>query len=148
MIVLQVAGFSDSGKTTVCRMLADVATRQGHVVGYIKHHDGPIERDGSGTDLLRQAGATHRWLTGSDGSIQLGCPADLEVLISAAKAAGCGFVLVEGFKSQRGAKCWLRRHADDATPASVPDVGLDMLGAEAMSLGAEELMCRMPWRDV
>ncbi len=148
MIVAHIAGFSDAGKTTVCLRLAAEARRRGHVVGYIKHHHGPLDRPGSGTDRLREAGVGQRWLVGSDGSLHLGGTDDLDSLIGAAKAAGCNFLLVEGFKTQGGAKCWLRRHADDVPPKDVSDVRLDMEGAEALRLGAGELWRRMPLRDV
>lgn len=147
MIVVQITGFSDSGKSTVCRRLAAEARRQGHVVGYIKHHDGPLERQGSDTQLASAAGAEHRWLAGSDGSCRLGAPDDLEGLLAAAKAAGCSLVLVEGFKSLDGAKCWLRRHPDDGPPPGVTGVVLDMASAEALHLDAGELMRRMPTRE-
>ncbi len=148
MIVVHVAGYSDSGKTTVCRRLAAEARRRGHVVGYIKHHDGALERPGSGTDHLREAGASHRWLVASDGSMHLGAPDDLGDLIASAKAAGCSFLLVEGFKTYGGAKCWLRRQLDDAPPPGVEDVIVDMETVEALRLGAEELIERVPAREV
>ena len=145
---MQVAGFSQSGKTTVCSALAAEARRRGEIVGYVKHHDGPLERQDSDTDLVGRQGAELRWLAGSDGTSRLGRPQGLPELASAAKAAGCTFLLVEGFKSEPGAKCWLRRHAADAPPPEVCDVALDMMGAEALALGPAELMRRMPVREV
>lgn len=145
---MQIAGFSDSGKTTVCRELAAEARRQGHLVGYIKHHEGPLERQGSDTGLLGAMGAGHRWLAGSDGSCHLGAPDDLISLLAAAETAGCTLVIVEGFKSQGGVKCWLRRHPQDEPPPSVADVTLDIESAEALHLGAQELLRRMPSRGI
>ena len=145
---MQVTGFSAAGKTTVCSALAAEARRRGEVVGYVKHHDGPLERQDSDTDLVGRQGAELRWLAGSDGTSRLGRPQGLDDLASAAQAAGCTFLLVEGFKGEKGAKCWLRRHAADAPPKGVSDVALDMLGAEALALGPQELLRRMPMREV
>ncbi len=148
MIVVQITGFSDSGKSTVCRRLVAEARSEGHVVGYIKHHDGPLERQGSDTQLASDAGAGHRWLAGSDGSCRLGAPDDLAGLLAAAKAAGCSLVLVEGFKSQEGAKCWLRRHPADDPPPGVTGVALAAGRDELLGLPAGELLRRMPMREV
>ena len=148
MIVVQIAGFSDSGKTTVCRRLAAQARREGHLVGYIKHHDGPLERPASDTGSVGASGANLRWLAGSDGSCRLGRPDSLDDLIADARAAGCTFVLVEGFKGAEGAKCWLRRHPDDQPPPGVGNILLDIESAEALALDAQDLLRRMPRREV
>ena len=145
---MQIAGYSDSGKTTVSELLVAQARGEGHVVGYIKHHDGLLERPGSDTDLAGRAGAAQRWLAGSDGSCRIGPPDELGDLLVAAREAGCSFVVVEGFKGSPGAKCWLRRSPDDHPPQGVSEIALDMESAEALALGAEELLRRMPRREI
>ena len=144
---MQIAGFSGCGKTTLAERVVAEARAAGHLVGYIKHHHGPLERPGSDTDLAGRAGAVQRWLAGSDGTCRLDSPDSLAALLAAARSGGCTFVVVEGFKGSPGAKCWLRRDADDAPPREVAGVQLDMLGLEALALGPAEVMRRLPRRE-
>ena len=146
MIVVQVSGYSGSGKTRLCARLAALAAARGHHVGYIKSHHGAVDRQGSDTAQLGAAGAARRWLLGLDGLLALGAPPDLRELLRQARADGCTLVLVEGFKTSPGVKCWLRRTPEDAPPPDVADVALDLRPGEAQALGDDALWARLPWR--
>ena len=145
MIVVQVAGYSSSGKTEVCLRLAECATAEGPV-GYVKSHHGELERPFSDTGRMG-AHASLRLLAGSDGTLRLGGRPTLEELVAEARSAGCAVVLVEGFKFAEGPKTWLRRDAQDVPPQGVTGVALDMLGAQAISLEAQVLWRIVPRRE-
>lgn len=145
MIVVQVAGYSSSGKTEVCLRLAECAAAEGRV-GYVKSHHAELEKPSSDTGRMA-AHASLRLLAGSDGTLRLGASPTLEELVAEARSAGCAVVLVEGFKFSDGPKTWLRRDAQDAPPHGVSGVALDMLGAKALSLEAQELWRIVPRRD-
>lgn len=145
MIVVQVCGYSGSGKTTVCRALAEALRAEGHRVAYVKHHHGQLERLGSDTAALSQAPL--RLLAGSDGLLRLGEPPSLRDLLAAAAAAGMTVSLVEGFKNEPGGKIWLRRHDGDDPPVGVADVQIDLLGARAAALEPEALWRIAPQRE-
>ena len=148
MIVVHLAGFSDSGKTTLARRIVRAAAAEGHLVAYVKHHHGRLEQGGSDTDLALGAGAALCVLAGTDGTLWLDRPHGLAELLAAAKAQGCTLAVVEGFKGAPGPKCWLRRSSEDAPPPEVADVALDLTPDEAQGLEDTEILRRLPAYEV
>jgi molybdopterin-guanine dinucleotide biosynthesis protein MobB len=146
VIVVQIAGFSESGKTEIALRIAGHAASIGPLA-YVKSHHAQLER--AGTNTARMADyASLRLLAGSDGTLRLGAREPLAQLLSEAKEVGCAVAIVEGFKRSAGAKAWLRRDAADAPPGDVPDVELDLLGSDALSMSPDALWGMLPRRTV
>ncbi len=146
MIVVQIAGFSRSGKTEVSLRIAAAAAELGRLA-YVKSHHAQLEREGSNTSRMADYAAL-RLLAGSDGTLRLGTREDLTLLLRQAKDAGCAVAIVEGFKRSTGAKTWLRRDPADAPPPDVVDVALDLLGAHALALAPGDLWRLLPRREI
>lgn len=147
MIVVHVTGYSGSGKTSVCRLLAASRELQGRKVAFLKHHHGPLDRPESDTASLAAAGVPIRMLAGGDGVLRLGALPTLSDLLQSAADEGVDLALVEGFKKERGAKVWLRRTKDDTPPDGVQDVDLDIMGTVALALSPEEMWRMAPRRE-
>jgi len=148
VIVVHLAGFADSGKTTLACRVLQAAAAEGHRVAYIKHHHDRLERPGSDTDRAHAAGATLCVLAGTDGTLWLDRPHALAEILVAAKAHGSTLAIVEGFKGAPGPKCWLRRSSEDAPPPEVADVALDLTPDEAQGLEDTEILRRLPAYEV
>lgn len=121
--VIGIAGWKNSGKTTLTERLVAELCARGWRVSTVKHahHDADIDREGADSFRHRQAGAGevilatgHRWalmheLRGED-------PPSLEALL--ARLSPCDLVIVEGFKQEGHPKIETRRReAAKRTPA-------------------------------
>ena len=120
--VIGVAGWKNSGKTTLTERLVAELTRRGRTVSTVKraHHDADIDREGTDSFRHRQAGAGEvmlvtgrRWalmheLRGED-------EPPLEDLL--ARLSPCDIVIVEGYKGGSHPKIEARRlAAKDRSP--------------------------------
>jgi molybdopterin-guanine dinucleotide biosynthesis protein B len=102
-----IAGYSNSGKTTVVERLVRTLTKRGHRVAAIKHAAHGYSADPPGKDSWRvlQAGADQMVLVGPDTyTIRRRCqrPPALQELIR--EIQNVDLILVEGFKSEPGPK--------------------------------------------
>ena len=114
--IIGVAGWKNSGKTTLVERLVAELSRRGHAVSTIKHahHDADVDREGTDSFRHRSAGAREvllatgrRWalmheLRGSD-------EPSLDDLL--AHLSPCDFVIVEGYKGGSHPKIEVRRLA-------------------------------------
>ncbi|WP_052455651.1 molybdopterin-guanine dinucleotide biosynthesis protein B [Bhargavaea cecembensis] len=117
--VLQVAGFKNSGKTTLVRELIAEARLMGLRAAAVKHHGhgGPPEMPPPDTDSMQffSGGAVASAVSGG-GVVQLHLETDEDgpgPLIRLAAAAGPDIVLVEGFKDADLEKIVIARSAED-----------------------------------
>ena len=93
-----IAGWSDSGKTTLIERLIPLLTVRGLRVGVVKHTHHALEMDkpGSDTDRYRSAGASAVALAAPDGTGVLDArPARLTEALAALH--NVDLILVEGF---------------------------------------------------
>lgn len=114
--VIGIAGWKNSGKTTLTERLVAELTARGHRVSTVKHahHDADVDREGTDSFRHRAAGAAEvllvtprRWalmheMAGAD-------EPPLEELI--ARLSPCDLVLVEGYKTGGHPKIEVRRLA-------------------------------------
>lgn len=120
--VIGVAGWKNSGKTTLTERLVAELTARGRSVSTVKraHHDADVDREGTDSFRHRQAGA---------GEVMLATPRrwalmhelrgkeepSLEALLD--RLSPCDIVLVEGFKTGGHPKIEVRRlQARDRSP--------------------------------
>lgn len=139
--VIGIAGWKNSGKTTLTERLVSELVARGRTVSTIKHahHAADVDHEGTDSHRHRQAGAgevllvtPRRWalmheLRGDD-------EPTLEQMI--ARLSPCDIVLVEGYKSGGHAKIEVRRReARDIAPfpasANVIAIATDHLVDEA-----------------
>ncbi|WP_035300814.1 molybdopterin-guanine dinucleotide biosynthesis protein B [Brevibacillus thermoruber] len=103
-MVLQVVGYSDSGKTTLLTRLIPLLEQTGLRVGVIKHdggHDFEWDRPGKDTWRYREAGASLVAIASRTKTAMLELnPVPLPVLVERMADAGADLVLVEGFKRE------------------------------------------------
>lgn len=101
--VIGVAGFKNSGKTTLVERLVTELTRRGHRISTVKHahHSFDIDHEGRDSFRHRKAGASevavvsrHRWAIIHE-SREDAEPCLEEIL---AKLAPCDLVIIEGYK--------------------------------------------------
>lgn len=101
--VIGVAGFKNSGKTTLVEKLVVELTRRGHRISTVKHahHSFDIDHEGRDSFRHRKAGAgevavvsRHRWAIIHESREETE-PTLEEIL---AKLARCDLVIVEGYK--------------------------------------------------
>lgn len=101
--VIGVAGFKNSGKTTLVEKLVIELTRRGYRISTVKHahHSFDIDHEGRDSFRHRKAGATevavvsrHRWAI----IHELRGAAELPLEEILAKLAPCDLVIVEGYK--------------------------------------------------
>lgn len=128
--IFGIAGWKNSGKTTLTERLVAEFRRRGKRVATVKHahHDFDIDREGTDSFRHRAAGAGEvaivsgqRWalMHELDGAAE---PTLDDVI---AKLAPCDIVLVEGYKKEAHAKVEVRRlGARETTPLadSIPNV--------------------------
>ena len=96
-----IAGWSDSGKTTLIERLIPLLTARGLRVGVVKHTHHALEMDkpGSDTDRYRSAGASAMALAAPDGTGVLDArPARLTEALAALH--NVDLILVEGFDQE------------------------------------------------
>ena len=105
MKVFGIAGYSDSGKTTLLEKLIPQFTARGLKVSVIKHahHGFDIDRPGKDSYRHREAGASEVLLSCNDRWALMherrdGSDVTLDELL--ARLAPCDLVLVEGFKQE------------------------------------------------
>ncbi len=128
MKVIGIAGWKNSGKTTLAERLVAEFVRRGLRVGAVKHahHDFDTDREGTDSWRHRKAGAA-RVAVVSDRRVatieELGDrpePALHEILSG---FAGFDLVVVEGYKREAHAKIETRRReARDTGPLGAPNV--------------------------
>lgn len=107
MRVLAISGFSNSGKTTLCRRLVSELQSCGLKVVYLKHHhaDLPPDKAGSDTSLMCESGAQGTVLVGRNGIVIRGLSEGSEeqvkrrLLLLGQLFADCDLLLVEGYKN-------------------------------------------------
>ncbi|WP_274649164.1 molybdopterin-guanine dinucleotide biosynthesis protein B [Paenibacillus humicola] len=118
-VVLQIAGYKNSGKTTLIAALVRLLKQSGLTVGTVKHdaHDFAIDTPGTDTWRHREAGADITAISSSRSSaIMRGAPESLDGLL--AHMRGVDVVLVEGFKLEPYPKLVLIRRPEDAALAN------------------------------
>jgi molybdopterin-guanine dinucleotide biosynthesis adapter protein len=117
--VIGIAGWKNSGKTTLVERLVAEFTHRGLRVATIKHAHHSFEIDGASTDSARhrRAGAAQvaivsakRWAL----IAELGDTAEPPLADIIAKLAPCDLIIVEGYKSEPITKIEVR-HAASAT---------------------------------
>ncbi|KKO52300.1 hypothetical protein XI25_22195 [Paenibacillus sp. DMB20] len=118
MIILQVTGFKNCGKTTVIEKWTRLLQARQLQVAVIKHHGhgGPLSMPSPETDSMRllAAGAVNSMAVG-DGMVQMhmrGEPA-LEELVMLAGLAKPDVVLIEGYKDATYPKAVLVRTKEE-----------------------------------
>lgn len=114
--VLQLVGYSDSGKTTLLAKLIAHFAESGIRVGVIKHDGGhDFEWDqGKDTWRYREAGASLVAISSQTKTvIHEQRPTPLPELVERLTQAGAELILVEGFKREGYPKLVLLRKAED-----------------------------------
>lgn len=121
-VVMGIAGWKNSGKTTLVERLVAELSRRGHVVATIKHthHDFEIDHEGADSFRHRAAGAREtaivshrRWAV----MHELRGEAEPTLDQVLARLSPCDFVLVEGYKREAHPKIECRRRgAGDHVP--------------------------------
>lgn len=121
--VLQIVGYSNSGKTTLLTKLIPLLEGAGIRVGVIKHdggHDFEWDQPGKDTWRYREAGASLVAITSkTKTAIVEQKPQELSVLIQRLADAGAELVLVEGFKREDYPKLVLLRKPEDQELISI-----------------------------
>lgn len=119
--IIQVAGFSNSGKTTLVAKLVSLASTNGLRVGTIKHHGhgGELTSLDEGKDSWkhRQAGA-YASTTVSKGMLQLQVCQDHawelnELLTLYQNITSFDVIIIEGFKASSYPKIVMIKHEED-----------------------------------
>lgn len=139
--VIGVAGFKNSGKTTLIEKLVAELVKRGHRVSTIKHahHAFDIDHEGRDSFRHRNAGATevavvsrHRW------AIMHELRGDTEPSLEAilAKLAPCDLVIVEGYKRDTHDKIEVRNLALDHPPLAGDDPTVVAIAANGEVAGA------------
>ncbi|MFD1395233.1 molybdopterin-guanine dinucleotide biosynthesis protein B [Kroppenstedtia eburnea] len=97
--VVQIVGYSDTGKTTLITCLIRQLTREGWQVGAVKRHAGELEMDQRGKDSWhhREAGADRVAITAANQTALI-IPRSLGLAELLPLFRGLDLVLVEGFK--------------------------------------------------
>jgi molybdopterin-guanine dinucleotide biosynthesis adapter protein len=115
-MVMQLVGYSNSGKTTLLTKLIPLLEQTGLRVGVVKHdgsHEFEIDQEGKDTWRYREAGASFVAITSqTKTAIIEQRPLSLAVLIERMTLAGADIVLVEGFKWEHYPKLVLIRKSE------------------------------------
>ncbi|GBF35199.1 molybdopterin-guanine dinucleotide biosynthesis protein MobB [Desulfocucumis palustris] len=128
-----IAGYSNSGKTTVVERLVKALKNRGYSVAAIKHAAHGYSVDPLGKDSWRvfRAGADQMILAGPDSyTVHHGCrrPPALQELLR--EIRDVDIILVEGFKSEPGPKIELYRN-NHSTRRLPPDSNVIALVTDA-----------------
>ncbi len=134
--VFGVAGWKNSGKTTMTeRLVAELAGR-GWRIATVKHahHDADVDHEGTDSFRHRQAGAREVALvTGRRWALmhELGDEPEPSLAEILERLSPCDLVLVEGYKREAHAKIELRRHgAKQETPLAPGDPSIVAIAAD------------------
>lgn len=115
-LVMQVVGYSNTGKTTLLARLIPLLEQAGKRVGVIKHdggHDFEVDQPGKDTWRYREAGASLVAITSQTKTAWIEQrPLPLATLIERMGQAGADLVLVEGFKREDYPKLLLIRETE------------------------------------
>lgn len=130
--VIGIAGWKNSGKTTLAVGLIAELARRGWRVSSIKraHHDADVDREGTDSYRHRQAGAGEVVLTtGRRWALMHELRSDEEASLDEllARLSPCDVVIVEGFKHGEHPKIEVRRreaHEHTPLPASANVVAI------------------------
>ncbi|WP_164472617.1 molybdopterin-guanine dinucleotide biosynthesis protein B [Cohnella candidum] len=125
MIVLQVVGYKNAGKTTLASELVRLFASAGLIVGTLKRdaHDADPEPEGADTRRHREAGARFTALSSDSRTMWVReKPASLDELLAGMEAEGVDAVIVEGFKNADHPKLVLLRGDDDAELLRLPNI--------------------------
>ena len=133
--VFGIAGWKNSGKTTMTERLVAELTRRGWTVATVKHahHDADVDHEGTDSFRHRLAGAREvalvtgrRWALMHEPRDEPE-PALAEIL---GRLSPCDIVLVEGYKREGHAKLELRRDgAKETTPLAPGDPSIVAIAA-------------------
>jgi molybdopterin-guanine dinucleotide biosynthesis protein B len=124
--VIGVAGFKNSGKTTLVEKLVTELTRRGFRISTVKHahHSFDIDHEGRDSFRHRRAGATevavvsrHRWAVIHELRDEEEPP--LDAILE--KLASCDLVIVEGYKRDSHDKIEVRNLDLDQPPLAGDD---------------------------
>ena len=140
--VLGIAGFKNSGKTTLTVRLLEELTRRGYRLATVKHAHHSFDIDHAGRDSYRhrQAGARevavvsrHRWarMHELDGG-EANEPSLPEIL---GKLGPCDLVLVEGYKREGHPKIEVRDVGQDAPLLAASDATVIAIAANGPVAG-------------
>lgn len=134
--VFGVAGWKNSGKTTMTeRLVAELAGR-GWRIATVKHahHDADVDHDGTDSFRHRQAGAREVALvTGRRWALMHELRGEPEPTLGEVldRLSPCDLVLIEGYKREAHAKLELRRRgAKEATPLAPGDPSIVAIAAD------------------
>ncbi|MED1725953.1 molybdopterin-guanine dinucleotide biosynthesis protein B [Brevibacillus parabrevis] len=115
--VLQIVGYSNSGKTTLLTRLIPLLEGTGLRVGVVKHdggHDFEWDQPGKDTWRYREAGASLVAITSKTKTAMIEQrPLELPVLVQRLTEAKADLVLIEGFKREHFPKLVLLRRPED-----------------------------------
>ena len=131
-----IAGWKNSGKTTLMARLIEEMTRRGWRVASVKHahHAFDLDQEGTDSDRHRKAGAvevaivsSRRWALLHELRDEEEPP--LEEIV--ARLGPCDLVLVEGYKREGHSKIETRRSgARDTAPLTAEDAGIVAIAAD------------------
>jgi molybdopterin-guanine dinucleotide biosynthesis protein B len=132
--VIGIAGFKNTGKTTLVEKLVAELTRRGHRISTVKHAHHSVEIDHVGRDSFRHraAGASEvavvsgkRWVIMHE--VQDGCEPILSDIID--KLDPCDLVIVEGYKRGAHAKIEVRDVGSDQPTLADKDASVIAIAA-------------------
>ncbi|MCM3719094.1 molybdopterin-guanine dinucleotide biosynthesis protein B [Fictibacillus phosphorivorans] len=118
-VILQVAGYQNSGKTTVITKLLKELTKKKIKTAVIKHHGHSdvlnLNDAGKDTEKHREAGAFITGISSKGGTIfSMNDELPLEKTIEVYKALDIECVLIEGYKQIQYPRVLLCRNSDDS----------------------------------
>lgn len=125
MIVLQIAGYKNSGKTTLATAIVRRLNSRGYLIGTIKHDAHQFEPDVPGTDSRkhREAGAFATAITSQARTAwTMERPTPLDDLLNEMRLHALDAVIVEGFKDAPHPKVVLMRDETDAELLRLPNI--------------------------
>ncbi|MBO9599082.1 MAG: molybdopterin-guanine dinucleotide biosynthesis protein B [Cohnella sp.] len=125
MVVLQIAGYKNSGKTTLASAVVRRLSSRGCRIGTIKHDAHEFEPDVPGTDSWkhREAGAYATAITSKTRTAwTLERPTPLDELLGEMRSHALDAVIVEGFKDAPYPKVVLLRDEADADLLNLPNI--------------------------
>jgi molybdopterin-guanine dinucleotide biosynthesis protein B len=141
--VFGIAGWKNSGKTTMTERLVAELTRRGWTVATVKHahHDADVDHEGTDSFRHRLAGAREVALvTGRRWALMHELRDEPEPTLAEilGRLSPCDIVLVEGYKREGHAKLELRRDgATETTPLAPGDRGLAVFGIDDIAAIAD-----------
>ena len=139
--VFGIAGWKNSGKTTLTEKLVAELCRRGWTVSTVKHahHDFDIDREGADSFRHRAAGASEvAIVSGRRWALMHELRGEQEPSFDAilARLGPCDIVLVEGYKREPHSKIETRRaEAKDSTPLSASDPNIVAVASDAPLAG-------------